>query len=82
MKANKETIIRTIITGIALLNALLTMSGKNPLPFSDDEIYTFLSMAATLATTLWVWWKNNSFTVPAIKADKIMQKLKEDSKNE
>lgn len=82
MKVNKETIIRTIILAIALLNQMLIMSGKNPLPFSEDGIYTFLSMVATVAASLWAWWKNNSFTAPAIKADKIMQKLKEDSKNE
>lgn len=38
---SKDTIIRTIVTFIALLNSVLTMIGKNPLPFSDDDVYLF-----------------------------------------
>ena len=38
MKVTKETIIRTIILLIALVNQVLTSFGKNPLPFSDDQI--------------------------------------------
>lgn len=36
---SKDTIIRTIVTFVALVNSVLTMIGKNPLPFSDDEVY-------------------------------------------
>lgn len=38
---SKDTIIRTIVTFVALVNSVLTMIGKNPLPFSDDEVYLF-----------------------------------------
>ena len=40
---SKDTIIRTIVTFVALVNSVLTMIGKNPLPFSDDEMYLFFS---------------------------------------
>ena len=33
---SKDTIIRTIVTFVALVNSVLTMIGKNPIPFSDD----------------------------------------------
>ncbi len=64
---------------IALINQILTMFGINPLPFSDEQIYNILSAAATVVTTLWAWWKNNSFTKNAIEADKYLKKLKEEN---
>lgn len=80
-KVSPDTIARTIILVIALVNAVLTMSGKNPLPFADDDIYTAVSIIATLAASAWAWWKNNSFTPDAIKADEYLRELK-DSKKE
>ena len=44
---NRNTIIRTAILFVALLNQVLTMSGKNPLPFSEGEIYELLTMVIT-----------------------------------
>lgn len=79
---SKETIIRTIILVITLVNSVLTMFGKNPIPFSEDEIYVGLSAAATVGATIWAWWKNNSFTKNAIAADEYLKGLKEEKKNE
>lgn len=76
-----ETIIRAIVLFVTLVNTILTMSGKNPLPFAEDELYTWLSAAATVAATLWAWWKNNSFTSAAITADEYMAELKAQGTN-
>ena len=75
-KVTTETIIRTIVLVITLINQVLTMLGKNPLPFAEDELYTMLSAAATVAAALWAWWKNNSFTSEAIEADEYLAELK------
>lgn len=75
-RVSTETIVRTIVLVITLVNSVLTMSGKNPLPFAEDELYTMLTAAATIAATLWAWWKNNSFTPEAIEADKFLAELK------
>lgn len=71
-KVEKETLTRTIVLVIALLNNILTMAGYNPLPFSDDEVYMGVTAVITVAASLWAWWKNNSFTQKAIEADKIL----------
>lgn len=71
-KVEKETIVRTVVLIIALLNNILTMSGYNPLPFSDEEVYTAATAVLTVGATLWAWWKNNSFTGKAIEADKVL----------
>lgn len=81
-KVSVETIVRTIVLAATLLNQVLTMLGKNPLPFAEDELYALLTTAATIAASLWAWWKNNSFTPAAIKADEYLTELKTDGKNE
>lgn len=72
---SKETIIRTIILAVALLNQVLTAAGKNPLPFSNEEIYTGLTAVFTIGAAVWAWWKNNSFTENAITADEYKDML-------
>ena len=37
-KIETGTIVRTAVLGFALLNQVLTISGKNPLPFSNEEV--------------------------------------------
>lgn len=71
----KTTIIRTIVLIVALVNQALTLAGKNPLPFENEEITDFLSYIFTAAASLWAWWKNNSFTANAIEADKVLDNL-------
>lgn len=73
---NSDTWVRTIVLFIALLNQILTILGKNPLPWAQDDLYTGLTVAATVVATIWAWWKNNSFTSAAIAADEYMKKLK------
>lgn len=79
-KVSAETIIRTIVLAVTLLNQVLTMLGYNPLPFAEDELYALLTTAATVAATLWAWWKNNSFTRNAIQADEYLAELKTENK--
>ena len=43
MKVTAGTIARTVVLAVSLLNVLLNAFGKNPLPFSDDEVYTAVS---------------------------------------
>lgn len=73
MKVKKETYIRTILTFIALINSVLLIMGKEAFPYSDSEIYQGVSAVFAVLTTLWSWWKNNSFSKAALKADKVMK---------
>lgn len=78
-KVSNDTIVRTIVLFVVLLNHLLIMMGKNPLPFSEDQMYAALSEAATIIAALWAWWKNNSFTKEAIAADEYMNNLRKEA---
>ena len=76
MKVTAGTIARTVVLAVSLLNVLLNAFGKNPLPFSDDEVYTAVSTVVAVVASLAAWWKNNSFTAAAIEGDKRMNSLK------
>ncbi len=73
-KIEKGTIVRTAVLAFALINQILTISGFNPLPFTEDEFGQAVSMLLTVCASIWAWWKNNSFTQTAIQADEQLKK--------
>ena len=70
------TIARTIILVLALLNQILTATGHSVINISDESINTLISTGFTIVTAVIAWWKNNSFTQSALKADEVMRELK------
>jgi SPP1 family holin len=50
------------------------------LPFSDDEVYQTCTLILTVVASVVAWWKNNSFSRSALKADKYMKELKAESR--
>lgn len=80
MKVKAETIIRTIVLILALANQVLAIMGKQAIPVTEDEVYQLVTLLITIGAALWSWWKNNSFTLPAIKADEYLEKLRREEK--
>ena len=76
------TIARTIVLLLALANQVLAMCGKQVLNIADDDIYQIVSIVFTISASVWSWWKNNSFSVNAINADKYLNKLKKNESKE
>lgn len=76
MKVKTDTIIRTIVLAIALINQLLAITGREKLPITDDEVYQVVTIIVTIAASVWAWWKNNSFTLPALEGDAVKDQLK------
>lgn len=76
------TIARTIILILALANQILAMCGKQVLNIADDDIYQVVSILFTIGASAAAWWKNNSFSQEAIKADEILNKLKKNESEE
>lgn len=75
-KVETATIVRTVVLIVALVNQALVISGKSPIPYSEEEVGQAVSMIITAAASLWAWWKNNSFTQAAISADEVLKKNK------
>lgn len=67
-----STWIRTALLILSLVNMILTAAGKSVLPFSDEQVGEAVSVLFTVITSLVAWWKNNSFTVNAQAADKLL----------
>lgn len=73
-KIEAKTVVRTAALAAALFYQALVISGKSPLPFTEEEMEQAVSMAITAAASIWAWWKNNSFTQAAIRADELRRK--------
>ena len=76
MKVKTDTIVRTVILALALINQILTSTGRSVIPVSNEEISEAITLVVTIGASVWAWWKNNSFTKPAIKADEVLKDLK------
>ena len=76
MGVKKITIIRTAVLALALINQVLTATGKSIIPITDEELTELLTNLFTIGASIWSWWENNSFTKEAIQADKVLETLK------
>jgi SPP1 family holin len=77
---DKGTIIRTAVLFLAIINQILTISGKSPLPISSDQLAEIISTGFTTVTALLAWWKNNDFTDAAKEGTAHMKRLKTERK--
>lgn len=71
-----DSIVRTVVLLITLLNQVLTSYGHGFFSFSDEELNTTVTVVLTCLVSIWTWWKNNSFTQQAIVADDLKNDLK------
>lgn len=82
LQERKAAIVRGIVLALGLINGVLQLMGKNPLPVSDEQVMNLLSSAWIILASLWSYWKNNSFTDAAIEGDKVMKQLKSESQED
>ena len=76
MKVSAGTIARTVCLCLALINQILTATGHSVINVSNDDINTLISTGFTVVSAVVAWWKNNSFTQSALKADEVMKEEK------
>lgn len=75
-KIAPDTIARTIVLVLALLNQCLAIAGKGTIQIAENDVYQIVSLAWTIVSSIVAWWYNNSFTKHAIRADKFLDALK------
>ena len=73
---NAGTVTRTVLLALALINQVLVALGYNTLPFDNELITQVISILFTAGTSVWSWWKNNSFTKAARDADSYKEDIK------
>ena len=71
------TIARLICLILALVNQGLVMTGHSVLPIEDQTIELIVTNVWTIAAAAWGYWKNNSWTLKARKADAYLAREKE-----
>lgn len=74
-KPTRRTIERTILFALAMLNQIMSAAGKPLVPISGG-LETIITTALTVAVSIRCFWKNNSFTSEAVRADEYMNRLK------
>lgn len=77
MQISKGTIVRTIMVVLVIVNVVLKQFGVDAINVSESEILSFVEALIEVATIVVAFWKNNSFTKNAIKADEFLKTLKE-----
>lgn len=77
LKISASTIARTAALALALTNQVLSAAGKPVLPIESENLEQLVTAGITIGASLWAWWKNNSFTSEAIRADEYMQNLRD-----
>lgn len=77
LKISASTIARTAALALALTNQVLSAAGKPVLPIESENLEQLVTASITIGASLWAWWKNNSFTSEAIRADEYMKNLRD-----
>lgn len=78
MQISKGTIVRTVMLIIVLVNMVLQHFGIDVIKVDESEVLSLVETVINLAVIIVAFWKNNSFTDSAIKADEFLKNLKEE----
>lgn len=73
---SKGTIVRTIMLLIVIINLILKACDKPLIDVEEHTLFYWLEVILEIAVIITTFWKNNSFSKAAIKADKFLRDLK------
>lgn len=79
MKISKSTIIRTILVSIVIINFILEKLGVDLIPADESLITMFVETFLEIAVIVVGFWKNNSYSEAAIRADEFLKELRSDN---
>lgn len=77
MKISKGTIVRTVMLVIVIINLILKQTGHAIIDVSENEILSVVETIIELAVIIVSFWKNNSYSKNAIKADIFLKELRD-----
>ena len=82
MEISKGTIVRTISMLLVIVNIILERMGYDIINVDESSILTLVELLIEIAIMIVGFWKNNSYSENAIKADKFLQTLRTSSDTE
>ena len=68
-----QTWARTLVLVLALISQLCVILGKRSEAIDIDQWQEYVTYIFTVGASIVAWWKNNSFTGNAQKADKMLR---------
>lgn len=73
---SKGTIIRLIVVLLVIVNMVLKVFDKSPLDIDEGTVAYWIETIIEIAIIAVGFWKNNSFSDAAIKADEFLHNLR------
>ena len=73
---SKSTIIRTILVLLVIVNIILERLGIDVIPADEHIVTMVVETIIEIAIIVVGFWKNNSYSEAAIKADAFLRKLR------
>lgn len=77
---DRALMIRVTVLFYALVNQFLIAAGYSPLPFAEGEVEEFVSMLITMASTVWVGYRNTNLSDDAVVAQQQLDEMKKANK--
>lgn len=68
--------VRYLLMLLTIINTILTHYGKNPIPFSEEKVYTFLSDILTMAILVVNTYKDNPTSKESIETNELKKAMK------
>ena len=82
MKQRIEAVARLLVALVPVANIVLIAFGKNPLPFTQDQVSVAVSSVVSALGIFWAWWKNNNMTRAAQSVQETLDELKKIDRDE
>ncbi|WP_223700109.1 phage holin [Sutcliffiella deserti] len=64
---SKGAWFRVVFLVLALINQVLVMMDRSPIPVSSDQLELLYTLTWTIIASLVAWWKDNDWTKKARK---------------
>ncbi len=71
-----KAVVTILVTLFSLANAGLSLSGFNPLPFTDEQVSATLFAVIGVIGTIYGWWKNQNLTSASVAGQQLVDALK------
>lgn len=71
-----KSVVAVLVPLYATVNALLAAGGRNPLPFTSDDVSTAVFTLVSLASTVYAWWRSNAVTQAAAVGKQVTKAIK------
>ena len=78
MKISKQTIVRTVLLVLVIINIILEKLGLDVISTDESFVLMCVETVVELAVIITGFWYNNSYSENALKAQRFLEYLRND----